>query len=1666
MILHESDLEHRVIRKDKSGAKWEYSDKDGRPSGEGWTRVDQRKHPRATKYLWVRSYSYVANEMRRTERQPLIKKPTDLVSIDPRLVPTLDVEVGNLINEFRNNLRKQFEYEKNPFLAGDRIRIANKEGVFYVKGVNPVTKRLVAVSATNPDKVESITHEDAKIDNERGTMPWYFGDTVKVAAGVIDKNETSGEVVGYDNHTNKVRIQIGTSSFEVYPEAIIGIRGKNADVLKDTKRHLEENPNSFASPEAKQVMESLLRASLEGRRQVGVQEVVEDVEATTGTKLTMGSVRGTFQALSTLLQRGSKHSVYYNPTIDSMDIEYGNLPIRMICNLREIKNTHKSFGWKNIRASNPYETYAHIGQKVKLPPNTKDSEGKTITEGRVRRVDGNKIEVAVGNTTKMLHMGEVQDAAGRAILPDPTDPAAFGSINKSAFWLLRDREWVRDYKPGDIVSIAQTLEDAAGEKTDIGEFGKVIDTTSNGTLIVKTNKGKKVTVSPRQVRQNRKVENVQQLFDKARHDPHGLYGTSTVIGTSPDALARVGVGSDHKHKFLQVNFESGDAYRKMEEELFASIIDHRATLNGTRVISPLSVGDENREGKTLVPNHTMMEVIRRLYPTAKTFMVTREMKRFPGAKLNIKGAPKPPGDTDLDKAIRDTPTMQPSRPGMTTTYKDYYEPDDLGTGYRFDDKKGEFFPEEDADRVGVSKWDFINPWGDKPPYATKSYSPTELDAMSRHTPVSIRILIDPSEKDVAGRVGTVHQIPTVLRELNPSKAITREKGKYNIEDLDWSKRIKISTDGTNVYVDLGSELVKMTSDKFVAPNGQPLTLHQLTKMPISHKYTAWQERYDEKVFASMLLQSSLLSYDKRTKRFQTRLEHYSEVHDFLKNFFGASYEHLAFEDVDGAHAFSATERKLAKEAISLLATRVDQRYKVVDDTPKQVTSGFAYKLMGYNGEDATPEDEAAWAERDYQRETLSFLLNNPKTLLANDQGTGKTGCMLGAIMGRINQQQAKKVLVVAPANLVQTSWPEEIEFWCRDQDVLDKIKKDKSLSPEAREVALRAVEPSVNYTLLTSRNKDKFFSEVYQSDEPLIAVASYDMMSLHAKELQRAGFDMVVLDEAQNIKTGTTDKRKGALRTRILKDMFIDTPYKIAATGTPVENSAEDLHSIVEWLDPNILGPADQFMQDFVETDFVQTPDGLKPVNVAIKNPWDLHARMNGIFKRYSKDYLREREQKKIKEKLGDDFSPALHYGSIAPRLVYPPVTLDIDGSLKYPKMQRPSEFALDPNLAQPIDLSNTRDLEIVHGVPPGTYDRYRRAVSEVNRYYASQFKGMSNMRTKYGGTVNRKASMMTTRMQQVLNDPSILASKDPHFANNPLFTDPLMPNPKFDRLKKILEEHDRKPLNVNYTDLEYTPLDKDGKKKNRERALRTRGKTIIFCQSVEAMKSLQDRLEADPKYRGRVAFYAGTGSIGELSGRSGGGKKLQREALHRIKHDDNVDILIANDAAQTGLSIPQADLVVNYEMNWNPQAMNQRIDRAHRMGRGASNQHRPVTAINLITARSVEEKKVRAHAFRNQLFDVLVNTEEKTQLSKKDRERRMLLDMEKVGKGLAPALHGENHTAIMNELINENEDLANITAMSEKNIRRSLAIRKTRQKQREFSNSEKRGIIASLFKW
>lgn len=181
--------------------------------------------------------------------------------------------------------------------------------------------------------------------------------------------------------------------------------------------------------------------------------------------------------------------------------------------------------------------------------------------------------------------------------------------------------------------------------------------------------------------------------------------------------------------------------------------------------------------------------------------------------------------------------------------------------------------------------------------------------------------------------------------------------------------------------------------------------------------------------------------------------------------------------------------------------------------------------------------------RPYQLRGLSWLYGNAVrgigSCLADDMGLGKTLQVIALILklkeeGRL----AKPVLIVCPTTLIG-NWSKELERFA------------PSLEVEIYHGFSRK---------LAAKNID-------------VIITSYGILRGDRVKFKKRTFDLVVIDEAQNIKNPDTDQ------TRAVKDL--QAQAYIAMTGTPVENRVLELWSIFDFINHGFLGNKQDFKTHF-----------------------------------------------------------------------------------------------------------------------------------------------------------------------------------------------------------------------------------------------------------------------------------------------------------------------------------------------------------------------------------------------------------------------------------------------------------------------------------------------------
>ncbi|MFI5013523.1 MAG: DEAD/DEAH box helicase [Hyphomicrobiales bacterium] len=181
----------------------------------------------------------------------------------------------------------------------------------------------------------------------------------------------------------------------------------------------------------------------------------------------------------------------------------------------------------------------------------------------------------------------------------------------------------------------------------------------------------------------------------------------------------------------------------------------------------------------------------------------------------------------------------------------------------------------------------------------------------------------------------------------------------------------------------------------------------------------------------------------------------------------------------------------------------------------------------------------------YQRLGTLHLAFGERALLADDMGLGKTIQAIAACELLARRKGIERVLVVCPASL-KAEWEEQVSRFS--------------------ERPIRLVFGPRQQRLAAYR------------EPPFFTIVNYEQVLGDADDINAVlKPDIVVLDEAQRIKNWQT---KTARRVKSLR-----SPYAFVLTGTPVENRIDELYSIIQYLDPEILGPLFRFNRDFYELD-------------------------------------------------------------------------------------------------------------------------------------------------------------------------------------------------------------------------------------------------------------------------------------------------------------------------------------------------------------------------------------------------------------------------------------------------------------------------------------------------
>ncbi len=247
------------------------------------------------------------------------------------------------------------------------------------------------------------------------------------------------------------------------------------------------------------------------------------------------------------------------------------------------------------------------------------------------------------------------------------------------------------------------------------------------------------------------------------------------------------------------------------------------------------------------------------------------------------------------------------------------------------------------------------------------------------------------------------------------------------------------------------------------------------------------------------------------------------------------------------------ERSLAAKKVVRLALGADQLPGNLDFEGIEASGWIGELLSQLEGK--TPWQEIAPPQRfkgelrPYQQRGYSWLYFLSRwgmgSCLADDMGLGKTIQTLALVELYREKGEKRPVLLVCPTSVLG-NWEKEIEKFTPDLSFV------------------------VHHGAERTRDSDDFLQEIQNR---ALVITTYSLIQRDFTLLQKVPWAGIILDEAQNIKNANTKQAQAA--------RSLEADYRIALTGTPVENNVGDLWSLMEFINTGMLGNQTQFKRKF-----------------------------------------------------------------------------------------------------------------------------------------------------------------------------------------------------------------------------------------------------------------------------------------------------------------------------------------------------------------------------------------------------------------------------------------------------------------------------------------------------
>jgi superfamily II DNA/RNA helicase len=436
-------------------------------------------------------------------------------------------------------------------------------------------------------------------------------------------------------------------------------------------------------------------------------------------------------------------------------------------------------------------------------------------------------------------------------------------------------------------------------------------------------------------------------------------------------------------------------------------------------------------------------------------------------------------------------------------------------------------------------------------------------------------------------------------------------------------------------------------------------------------------------------------------------------------------------------------------------------------------------------------------------------------------------------------------------------------------------------------------------------------------NQKAIVILSYHYANKIRDELKLIAWNLVVIDEAHKLRNAYRESNKIGQGLR----WATQDCRKLLLTATPLQNSLLELYGLSTLIDEHLFGDVNAFRSQYVSGGDL---DGLRQ-------------RLSGFCRRTLRnqvtEYIRYTERRAITRPFRPTDDEHQLYEAVSAFLL------------------RPNSYAIPHRQRHLTELILRKLLASSSLAVAGT---------------------LETMRLRLDVLRDERIRDDPDFAEQLISEEDIEADLlDEILDVDPPDEDEIPPSLAIDR-KKLKEEIDLLAQLVAWA----RSIGTDTKTRSLLSALEigfqqmatigAQRKALIFTESRRTQVYLKDYLEANG-FAGQVVQFSGTNNSPEATaiyenwltankgtGRIAGSRDIDiRTAL--IEHfRDQASIMIATEAAAEGVNIQFCSLVINYDLPWNPQRVEQRIGRCHRYG-----QQHDVVVINFLNERNEADRRV-----------------------------------------------------------------------------------------------------------